>query len=165
MSGQQRFEILTACDDAAAFIAAHVLARSPVPTLVRIDGDPLAGKSTLARALAERLGGDAVSVDDCLDGLVRRGRTYPQMVMRQSLVARFAAARSPIVLEGIWLDAAAPVDEFGDGYRVYIRFRPAALIAQDVAKERRQFRMVEYERSFDFEGRADIVVTRTFDPW
>lgn len=168
MRSPLRIEIVP--EDNGTMAIADGLARLPArPDLVRLDGAPYAGKSTLARRLATTIGGIVVSTDDHLNGRGRHGRTYPELVDRPRLLAHVKALQASgllPVLEGIWLEAVAPPNEFGAGFRVLVRFiAPDAGGRKDVSARNRQFHLSRYYREFRPEELADVVATRRFDSW
>ncbi|WP_441259606.1 hypothetical protein AB7008_23605 [Bradyrhizobium sp. 521_C7_N1_3] len=85
---------------------------------IGIDGMDGVGKSTLARELANRLGGSVISLDD---HLTRKQNGYILHIRCDELKAALSASTSPILVEGVCLLAVAQRCGFDVDVLVYVR--------------------------------------------
>jgi hypothetical protein len=108
-------------DDAMPEIAPLVLDSGE--RLIRIEGVPGAGKSTLAVSLAHALGARVVHGDDYAYKASNR-LTFAQRVCVPDLQRRLdveLATGTLVVIDAICLSELAPAASFGRGYRIYVR--------------------------------------------
>lgn len=85
---------------------------------IGVDGMDGVGKSTLARAMAKRLGGSVVSLDDHPD---KKQNRYTHHIHRNEVKAAISASSSPILIEGVCLLAVAHRCGFNVDVLVYVR--------------------------------------------
>jgi len=85
---------------------------------IGLDGLDGVGKSTLAREIANRLGGSLISLDD---HLVKKQNGYTLHIRCDELKALISASRSPILIEGVCLLAVARRCGFDVDLLVYVR--------------------------------------------
>ncbi|MDE5461164.1 hypothetical protein [Bradyrhizobium sp. CSS354] len=85
---------------------------------IGLDGMDGVGKSTLARELADRLGGSVISLDD---HLTRKQNGYILHIRGDELKAAISASRSPMVIEGVCLLGVAHRCGFDVEVLVYVR--------------------------------------------
>jgi hypothetical protein len=85
---------------------------------IGVDGLDGIGKSTLARAMAKRLGGSVISLDDYLN---KKQNRYVQHIRCNEVDAAIATSPSPILIEGVCLLAVARRCDFDLDMLVYVR--------------------------------------------
>lgn len=85
---------------------------------IGVDGLDGIGKSTLARAIAIRLGGSVISLDDHLD---KKQNRYAQHIRCKEVNAAIATYPYPILIEGVCLLAVAERCDFDVDVLVYVR--------------------------------------------
>ncbi|MBR1172990.1 hypothetical protein JQ617_03395 [Bradyrhizobium sp. KB893862 SZCCT0404] len=85
---------------------------------IGIDGMDGVGKSTLARELANRLGGSVISLDDYL---TKRQNSYVLHIRCDDVKAAISASKLPTLIEGVCLLAVAQRCGFEVDALVYVR--------------------------------------------
>ena len=85
---------------------------------IGVDGLDGIGKSTLARAMAKRLGGSVISLDDHLN---KKQDRYVQHIRYKEVSAAIMASVSPTLIEGVCLLAVAERCDFDVDVLVYVR--------------------------------------------
>jgi hypothetical protein len=85
---------------------------------IGVDGMDGVGKSTLAHAMAKRLGGSVVSLDNHLD---KKQNRYTHHIRCNELKAALSASAPPILIEGVCLLAVAHRCDFNVDVLVYVR--------------------------------------------
>ena len=104
---------------------ADLIQRTADCRLVRIEGLTGVGKTTLARALADRISAVVFHGDDLIERR-KTGEPYRDVVRFDQLQAAITNALScgaMVVIETVCLDEIAPEQSIGRGYRVYIKRR------------------------------------------
>jgi hypothetical protein len=89
--------------DSPQALVAHLRSAFPAAATIAIDGIHGAGKSTLARALHQALGGTLLSLDDFLH---QNQGSFLAHLKVSELSDTLTASRVPVVLEGICMLAA-----------------------------------------------------------
>jgi hypothetical protein len=111
--------------EAVPLIIQRVVVMGVMPRLIRIEGTMLAGKSSLANLLAEDLGAILVA-GDYFSAL---GSAHGMSRYRDALRDALSTERW-VVTDSVCLGEIAPEDQFGRGYRVYIKRLRAQLGAR-----------------------------------
>jgi predicted kinase len=144
---------------------------SPAPLLVVFGGLPGTGKTTMARAVAARLRGAFVRIDEVEAAMWRAGIGRDQPTGLAAYVVAEAVAESCLRAEtAVIVDAVNPVEEARRAWRelaqrVGAALRVVEVVCADAAEHRRR---VERRRT-DIDG-LDVptweqVIRREYEPW
>jgi predicted kinase len=144
---------------------------SAVPLLAVFGGLPGTGKTTVARAVAARLHGAFLRIDEVEAAMWRAGMDREQPTGLAAYVVAQAAAESCLRAEtAVIVDAVNPVEEARRAWRelaqrVGAALRVVEVVCADAAEHRRR---VERRRT-DIDG-LDVptweqVISREYEPW
>jgi hypothetical protein len=161
-------ERLTDWDEAAERVAAHWIASGQ--RLLRIEGFTKVGKSTLSNRLFRRLGAKQLGTDMFADNRTGKGQTYLEMLNLKRLRTRAADLIADpmtrlLIFEGVCLEETLPSEEFGRGFRVYVKRASKYSdlwhdFYDDIPEEKNRLRnsILQYHKLFAPDRAADLII-------